>query len=44
MYQLTDMEEDVFTSAWERWVEETPSILKTTGIQYTKRILFCIQR
>ena len=37
MYQLTDMEEDVFTSAWERWVEETPSILKTTGIQYTKK-------
>lgn len=37
MYQLTDMEEDVFTSAWERWVEETPSILKITGIQYTKK-------
>ena len=37
MYQLTDMEEDAFTSAWERWVEETPSILKTTGIQYTKK-------
>lgn len=37
MYKLTDMEEDVFTSAWERWVEETPSILKITGIQYTKK-------
>lgn len=37
MYQLTHMEEDVFTSAWERWVEETPSILKITGIQYTKK-------
>lgn len=37
MYQLTDKEEDVFTSAWERWVEETPSILKITGIQYTKK-------
>ena len=37
MYQLTDMEEDVFTSAWERWVEETPSILKITGIQYSKK-------
>lgn len=40
MNKLTAMEEDAFTSAWERWVDETPSILKNTGVKYVKRDLF----